>query len=325
MADKKISALTASTTPLAGTEVLPIVQAGSTVKVSIADVTAGRAVSASSLTASTGSFIVSTSGQGITTGSAIPLGLGTNNSVTAVTIDTSGNIGVGGAPSAGYRVHAINSGGLNLIASTSSDASGVTTYMQANGSTSGVFGTLSNHPQIFVANNTERMRITATGDVSVATGNVVIGTAAKGIDFSANGGDVLSQYDEGTYTPVFTASSSNPTVTYSRQRGKYVRVGNVVTISVDLIWDAISGGSGDVQLSLPFAGESSVGASGAGPIAVLDGVTFAASRTFCNVQPQASVLYATLPQAGSGVSTSNTTVAQLSASGRLVLSCTYLV
>jgi hypothetical protein len=54
MADKKISALTASTTPLAGTEVLPIVQAGSTVKVSIADVTAGRAVSASSLTASTG-------------------------------------------------------------------------------------------------------------------------------------------------------------------------------------------------------------------------------------------------------------------------------
>jgi hypothetical protein len=50
MADKKISALTASTTPLAGTEVLPIVQGGSTVKVSIANVTAGRAVAASSLT-----------------------------------------------------------------------------------------------------------------------------------------------------------------------------------------------------------------------------------------------------------------------------------
>ena len=235
MADKKISALTASTTPLAGTEVLPIVQAGSTVKVSIADVTAGRAVSASSLTASTGSFIVSTSGQGITTGSAIPLGLGTNNSVTAVTIDTSGNIGVGGSPSAGYRVHAINSGGLNLIASTSSDASGVTTYMQANGSTSGVFGTLSNHPQIFVANNTERMRITATGDVSVATGNLVIGTAGQGIDFSANTGlpgatsELLNYYEEGTWTPnqgvsltVVGAFSSN---------GRYTRVGRLVTVS----------------------------------------------------------------------------------------------
>ena len=48
MADKKISALTAASTPLAGTEVLPIVQGGSTVKVSISDVTAGRPVVASS-------------------------------------------------------------------------------------------------------------------------------------------------------------------------------------------------------------------------------------------------------------------------------------
>lgn len=46
MADKKISALTAATTPLAGTEVLPIVQGGTTVKVTIANVTAGRSPSA---------------------------------------------------------------------------------------------------------------------------------------------------------------------------------------------------------------------------------------------------------------------------------------
>lgn len=44
MADTKISALPASTTPLAGTEVLPIVQSGATKKVSVADLTAGRAV-----------------------------------------------------------------------------------------------------------------------------------------------------------------------------------------------------------------------------------------------------------------------------------------
>jgi hypothetical protein len=54
MADKKISALTGATTPLAGTEVLPIVQSGSTVKVSVANLTAGRAVSASSITVSAG-------------------------------------------------------------------------------------------------------------------------------------------------------------------------------------------------------------------------------------------------------------------------------
>jgi hypothetical protein len=44
MADLKISQLTAASTPLAGTEVLPIVQSGSTKKVSVADLTAGRAV-----------------------------------------------------------------------------------------------------------------------------------------------------------------------------------------------------------------------------------------------------------------------------------------
>lgn len=57
MADKKISALTAATTPLAGTEVLPIVQGGSTVKVSVANLTDGRAVSASSVTTTNASAI----------------------------------------------------------------------------------------------------------------------------------------------------------------------------------------------------------------------------------------------------------------------------
>jgi hypothetical protein len=50
MADKKISALTAATTPLAGTEVLPIVQSGATVKVAVSDLTAGRAIAASAAT-----------------------------------------------------------------------------------------------------------------------------------------------------------------------------------------------------------------------------------------------------------------------------------
>jgi hypothetical protein len=72
MADTKISALPASTTPLAGTEVLPIVQSGVTRQVSIANLTAGRAISGSSVTASTGNFVVGTSGQGIDFSANIP-------------------------------------------------------------------------------------------------------------------------------------------------------------------------------------------------------------------------------------------------------------
>ena len=51
MADTKISALPASTTLLAGTEVLPIVQSGATKQVSVTDLTAGRQVSVAGLTA----------------------------------------------------------------------------------------------------------------------------------------------------------------------------------------------------------------------------------------------------------------------------------
>jgi len=49
MANAKISALASATTPLAGTEVLPVVQGGITEQVSVANLTAGRDVSASGL------------------------------------------------------------------------------------------------------------------------------------------------------------------------------------------------------------------------------------------------------------------------------------
>jgi hypothetical protein len=57
MADSKISALPASTTPLAGTEVLPIVQSSTTKQVSVANLTAGRAVSATSIQFGSGTVL----------------------------------------------------------------------------------------------------------------------------------------------------------------------------------------------------------------------------------------------------------------------------
>jgi hypothetical protein len=64
MADSKISALPAATVALAGTEVLPIVQSSTTKQVSVANLTAGRAISATQITLTTGNVIVA-NGQGI--------------------------------------------------------------------------------------------------------------------------------------------------------------------------------------------------------------------------------------------------------------------
>lgn len=66
MADVKISQLPAATTPVDGTEVLPIVQSATTKQVSIANLTAGRAMAASSLTLTT-PLAATSGGTGIAT------------------------------------------------------------------------------------------------------------------------------------------------------------------------------------------------------------------------------------------------------------------
>lgn len=71
MSDKKISALPSATTPLAGTEVLPVVQSGTTVNVSVANLTSGRPIDATTgtftgqLISSTGPVTISTTQGGL--------------------------------------------------------------------------------------------------------------------------------------------------------------------------------------------------------------------------------------------------------------------
>jgi hypothetical protein len=79
MADLKISALPSASTPLAGTELVPIVQGGITEQVTVANLTAGRAVSAASLALTTTPLPVGSGGTGLTTlaASRVPYGNGT--------------------------------------------------------------------------------------------------------------------------------------------------------------------------------------------------------------------------------------------------------
>jgi hypothetical protein len=139
MADTKISALTASTTPLAGTEVLPIVQGGVTKQVSVANLTAGRAISATELTLTTGNVIV------------------------------------------------------------------------ANG---------------------------------------------QGIDFSATPGtgtsELFDDYEEGTWTPTISGSTTAGSGTYTVQVGRYTKVGNLVTVTGVITWTAHTGTGSIFLTGLPF-------------------------------------------------------------------------
>jgi hypothetical protein len=73
MANSKISALTSATTPLAGTETLPIVQSSATTKVTVANLTAGRSVSAADYVMSTGNLVPSTAAKGVNLTANTPL------------------------------------------------------------------------------------------------------------------------------------------------------------------------------------------------------------------------------------------------------------
>ena len=95
MADKKISQLSSASTPLAGTEVLPIVQSTTTVKVSVADLTAGRAVAAAALNvdANSASDAVRITQTGA--GNALLVEDSASPDGNPFVINTSGNVGVG--------------------------------------------------------------------------------------------------------------------------------------------------------------------------------------------------------------------------------------
>ena len=88
----------------------------------------------------------------------------------------------------------------------------------------------SNIFEIKVGNNSSLVRLAIgrdSGDVTVSSGNLIIGTSGKGIDFSATAGtgtsELLDDYEEGTWTPEVTTG----TVTGS---GNYTKIGDLVTV-----------------------------------------------------------------------------------------------
>jgi len=92
MADVKISGLPASTTPLAGTEVLPIVQGGTTKQVSVTNLTAGKTVFATAFDTDVAAAAVTLSGTTLAAD-----GTDTNINL-AITPKGSGGLGINGSP-----------------------------------------------------------------------------------------------------------------------------------------------------------------------------------------------------------------------------------
>jgi hypothetical protein len=100
---------------------------------------------------------------------------------------------------------------------------------------------------------------TLVGDVSLSTGNLVIGTSGKGIDFSATAGtgtsELLDDYEEGTWTPVYEgATGSAGGLAYVTQNGSYTKIGRSVQLNGRLALSNKGSWTGAVRISgLPFS------------------------------------------------------------------------
>jgi hypothetical protein len=170
---------------------------------------------------------------------------------------------------------------------------------------------------------------TRYGDQTIVDGNLVIGTAGKGIDFSADPAapgmtsELLDDYEEGTFTPTLTRSSSAPTLTYTQQRGYYTKIGNVVHCDIAVAWSANSGGSGYWYLaSLPFTNKSATEHYPAAAMGGLDGFTSAVGTTQFSLQIVPNQTFGVFGCFGSAVASN--VIYTVAASGSVYLSVTYI-
>ena len=263
MADSKISALPASTVPLGGTEVLPIVQSGVTKQVSVQNVlssvqptgtasgvaylngskvlTTGTALTFDgttvSLNAGAANFKVGAAGDTSyhyfrnmdNAGSSFYFGIDNSagsffnagaygrsiysegnypinfvvNSVERMRLDAAGNLGLGVTPSAwgAYKPYQVGWGALASTSATQNTLLSSNVYF--DGAAFKYIGTstasyLQQFDGAFIwktapsgtAGNpitfTQAMTLDASGNLTVASGNIIPGTAAKGINFTAN-------------------------------------------------------------------------------------------------------------------------------------------
>jgi hypothetical protein len=221
MANSKISALPSATTPLAGTEVLPVVQSGITEQVAVNNLTV-RNVRANA-----------------TTG------------ILQITGPTAGTTRIATVPDANFTI-------------ARTDAA-----------------------QSF------------TGDQTLSTGNLVIGTSGQGIDFSATPStgtsELFDDYEEGTWTPGYAPTAGSfTTITYGFANGYYRKIGDTVFCTCRLRTSAfvVGTGSGNVLLTgLPFTTFSATASNAATPAAISvnwvvnpSGIITVASSTTAQIQ-----------------------------------------
>lgn len=185
---------------------------------------------------------------------------------------------------------------------TGTGTAGITAFNNITGYTaSGATGTTSTN--LVFSTSPSITTPTLVGDVTLSTGNLVIGTSGKGVDFSATPGtgtsELFDDYEIGTFTPVIEGTTTAGTATYVTQNGRYTKIGNRVFVSIYVNYNSHTGTGNMKVTGLPF---SSVNLSlfNAGTFGAVSGLTLPANNIpMAYVDTNASTMtLASLPTGG---------------------------
>jgi hypothetical protein len=168
----------------------------------------------------------------------------------------------------------IDSSGVLLVGTTSNTSFAGKAVFSVNGNTdNGVCVSVANAAggnalTFFNSSNASVGSIATTASAtSFRTSTTGAALILNGVQFPATqsasaDANTLDDYEEGTWTPVFTAATPGDlSVTYSFQNGKYTKVGNLVTVKCFIFLTAFTftTASGDLRITgLPFVASSDV-------------------------------------------------------------------
>ena len=185
--------------------------------------------------------------------------------VTGITTITSGNIQINAGGNTTQAIFSGNGGsgtrGLSIITeSVGAQDEGVILNARASGTTGRIK---------LQTNSTTALTIDGTGsngNITANTGNIIIGTAGKGIDYSAQSAssesgastdaELLNHYEQGTWTPQMWRTGYNSEITLGsgNRSGRFIRVGNLLHISFYWYNPSLSESNGSIWVvrGLPF-------------------------------------------------------------------------
>ena len=269
MADAKISALTNLTAADAINDMIPIVDvsdtppaSGNTKRISINNILSSSPTASGALTV-TG---LVTAGSATITGAAT---VGTTLGVTGnLTVQTDKlavtTTGVGcGIATPSKQLHVKSTSSTPALIETSGSGLNVIQFTSATGSA--YIGNDANAIGFYTTGSADlRMSLAAAGDLSITSGNVVMATSGKGIDFSATASgsgtmtsELLNDYEEGTWTPVVADATTGGNVgTYSLGSATYTKIGRQVYVEFYLLAIGTAGMTAGNALTirgLPFS------------------------------------------------------------------------